>query len=74
MPKKVVKKKVKKKAKKEKNDDDEEEKPVIEIPPYEDPDVYAPRAKLIIQLAAPISQKLAFTTEMRLTNRVEDIR
>ena len=48
MPKKVVKKKAKKKAKKAKDDDDDEEKPVIEIPPYEDPDVYAPRAKLSI--------------------------
>ena len=74
MPKKVAKKKAKKKAKKAKTDDDDEEKVAIEIPPYEDPDLYAPRARLKIQLAAPISQKLAFTAEVLLTERVELIR
>jgi hypothetical protein len=73
MPKKKVVKK-KKKAKKAKTDDDDEEKCQIEIPPYEDPDLYAPRAKLRIELCAPISSKLGFTAELMLTARVEEIR
>ena len=61
--KKAVKKK--KKAKKEKKSaDSDDEKCPIEIPPYQDPDEYAPRARLRICLAAPISQKLSFVEEI----------
>ena len=56
MPKKkaVKKKKKSKKAKKEGADSDDEKCP-IEIPPYQDPDEYAPKARLRITLAAPVS-------------------
>merc|ERR1712151_1222088 len=70
----MPKKKVVKKKKKVKTEDDDEEKIALEIPDYEDPELYAPRARLKIELAAPISSKLAFTAEMMLTDRVEDIR
>ena len=65
MPKKkAVKKKKKSKKTKEKGDDDDEEKCPIEIPPYQDPDEYAPKARLKITLAAPISTKLQFVEEV----------
>ena len=75
MPKKVVKKK-KKAVKKEKPEGEEDDEPKSKLwwPEYQDPEIFTPRAKLKVALAAPIISKLTFSVEMMVTARVEDIR
>ena len=69
------KKGTKKKKKVEKNPDDEdEEKCPIEFPEFQDPDVITQRAKLKVQLAAPVVPHLTFQVEVMITARVEEIR
>ena len=55
--KKVKKKKASSKAKKEPKPEDDEAKVPLNWPEYKDPDIYTPRAKLKIALAAPITPK-----------------
>ena len=56
-PKKTKKKKASSKVKKEPKPEEEESKVPLNWPEYKDPDIYTPRAKLKIALAAPITSK-----------------
>ena len=68
-----AKKKVKKKAKKKsvkKEPVEGEEKPLFDFPEYEDPNIFTPKATLVIILASPIVTKFTFKTEVMITTRV----
>ena len=74
MPKKSKKKTKKKKSKVKKDPIDDEDKCPIDIPEYQDPEIYTPRANLRIVLSTPYTKLLNFNVKVMITARVEEIR